>query len=70
MPIYALENLTPSLPEEGRYWVAPNAQVIGQVTLGADAGIWFGAVVRGDNEPIEIGERTNIQENTVLHVDP
>ena len=70
MPIYALENLTPALPEPERVFIAPNAQVIGQVKLGVDAGVWFGAVVRGDNEPIQIGDRTNIQENTVLHVDP
>ncbi|MEO7761878.1 MAG: gamma carbonic anhydrase family protein [Casimicrobiaceae bacterium] len=70
MPVYALEDLSPILPEDGRYWVAPGAHVIGQVTLGRDCSIWFGAVLRGDNEPIDIGERTNIQENTVLHVDP
>ena len=68
MPAYALDDLLPRLPS--RCWIAPGAHVIGQVTLGEDPGIWFGAVVRGDNEPIAIGDRTNIQENAVLHVDP
>ena len=68
MPAYALDDLVPRLPS--RCWIAPGAHVIGQVTLGEDSGIWFGAVLRGDNEPITIGERTNVQENAVLHVDP
>ncbi len=52
------------------YWIAPNASVIGKVTLEAGASVWFGAVIRGDNDPIIIGEGTNIQENSVLHTDP
>lgn len=68
MPAYALDDLTPILPEE--YWIAPDAHVIGQVTLGKEVGVWFGAVIRGDNEPILIGDRTNIQEGAMLHVDP
>lgn len=70
MPIYALHDHSPSLPEQGRYWIAPSAEVIGNVRLGVDVGIWFGAVLRGDNEPIEVGERTNIQEGAMLHADP
>src|SRR5829696_1745635 len=70
MPIYALDGHTPSLPEPGRFWIAPGAHVIGLVRLGADVGIWFGAVLRGDNEPIELGERSNIQEGAMLHADP
>ena len=70
MPAYALDDLSPKLPAADRYYIAPGAHVIGQVTLGEDVGIWFGAVLRGDNEPIVIGARTNIQENAVLHVDP
>ena len=70
MPIYALHDHSPSLPEEGRYWIAPSAEVIGNVRLGVDVGIWFGAVLRGDNEPIEVGDRTNIQEGAMLHADP
>lgn len=69
MPIYALEGATPQLPGEGRYWVAPNAIVVGNVRLDEDASIWFGAVLRGDNELIHIGAGTNIQDNSVLHTD-
>ncbi|MBR0667909.1 gamma carbonic anhydrase family protein [Roseomonas hellenica] len=70
MPLYALDDLIPQTPGEGRFWVAPDAHVIGQVILGEDVGIWFGAVLRGDNEPITIGARTNIQEGAMLHADP
>jgi carbonic anhydrase/acetyltransferase-like protein (isoleucine patch superfamily) len=70
MPIYELDGQTPDLPEAGRFWVAPDAHVIGRVRLGADVGIWFGAVLRGDGEPLEVGERTNIQEGAMLHADP
>jgi carbonic anhydrase/acetyltransferase-like protein (isoleucine patch superfamily) len=70
MPIYELDGQTPDLPEPGRFWVAPDAHVIGRVRLGADVGIWFGAVLRGDGEPLEVGERTNIQEGAMLHADP
>jgi carbonic anhydrase/acetyltransferase-like protein (isoleucine patch superfamily) len=70
MPVYALGDLTPRLPGDGNYWVAPDAHVIGQVILGEAVGIWFGAVLRGDNEPITVGARTNIQEGAMLHADP
>lgn len=70
MPLYALGDRVPALPADDRCWIAPNAQVIGRVEIGADVGIWFGAVLRGDNEPITIGAGTNIQENTVIHTDP
>lgn len=70
MPTYKLDELTPTFSEHGDAWIAPGAHVIGQVTLGAAASVWFGAVIRGDNEPIVIGDRTNIQENAVLHADP
>ena len=70
MPIYALDDRTPTLPADDRYWVAPDANVIGKVILGEDVGIWFGATLRGDNEPITIGARSNIQEGVVVHVDP
>jgi carbonic anhydrase/acetyltransferase-like protein (isoleucine patch superfamily) len=70
MPIYELDGQTPDLPEPGRFWVAPDAHGIGRVRLGADVGIWFGAVLRGDGEPLEVGERTNIQEGAMLHADP
>jgi carbonic anhydrase/acetyltransferase-like protein (isoleucine patch superfamily) len=70
MPIYALGDDTPDLPPSGSYWVAPDAHVIGKVTLGTDVGIWFGAVLRGDNEEIVVGKATNIQEGAMLHTDP
>jgi len=67
MPAYAIDEHIPTLPEE--YWIAPDAHVIGRVRLGHEVGIWFGAVLRGDNEPIVIGDRSNIQEGAMLHVD-
>jgi carbonic anhydrase/acetyltransferase-like protein (isoleucine patch superfamily) len=65
--IYALDDLVPAIHPDA--WVAPGAHVMGRVTLAAGVGIWFGAVLRGDNEPIAVGENTNIQENSVLHTD-
>ncbi len=69
MPVYSLDKISPSLPA-GFCWIAPTAIVIANVTIGEDVGIWFGTVIRGDNEPITIGARTNIQENCVAHTDP
>ncbi|MBV8443752.1 MAG: gamma carbonic anhydrase family protein [Hyphomicrobiales bacterium] len=69
MPLYSLGDRRPTLPPEGQYWVAPNASLIGDVRLGQDAGVWFGAVLRADNEPIAVGARSNIQELCVLHTD-
>ena len=69
MPIYALNDVEPQLPESGSHWVAPDAQVVGNVELGEEVGVWFGAVIRGDNELIRIGARTNIQDGAVLHSD-
>lgn len=69
MPIYRLGEAAPVLPADARFWVAPTASVIGNVILGEDVGIWFGAVLRGDNEPMRIGAGTNIQDNAVLHSD-
>jgi carbonic anhydrase/acetyltransferase-like protein (isoleucine patch superfamily) len=70
MPIYALGEFAPTLPAPDRFWVAPDANVIGKVELGEDVGIWFGATLRGDNEPITVGARTNIQEGVMVHTDP
>jgi len=70
MPVYRLGAHRPSLPDEGQYWIAPDAHVIGRVTLGRNVGVWFGAVLRGDNEPVTVGDGTNIQEGVMLHVDP
>ena len=69
MPLYSLDGATPQTPGAGHFWVAPDAHVIGKVVLGEDVGIWFGAVLRGDNEPLIIGARTNIQEGAMLHAD-
>jgi carbonic anhydrase/acetyltransferase-like protein (isoleucine patch superfamily) len=68
--IYELDGQKPELPEAGRYWVAPSAAVIGKVRLKLDTSVWFGAVLRGDNEWIELGERSQIQDNATLHTDP
>ncbi|MFD1911948.1 gamma carbonic anhydrase family protein [Halodurantibacterium flavum] len=67
--IYELDGTGPDLPQDGDFWIAPGAHVIGRVTLGQGASVWFGAVLRGDNEPITVGAGTNIQENAVLHTD-
>ena len=69
MTIYALGDSRPQFPPAGEYWVAPSASVIGNVILHPNASIWFGAVLRGDNEPITIGPDTNIQDGSVLHTD-
>jgi carbonic anhydrase/acetyltransferase-like protein (isoleucine patch superfamily) len=68
--IYELDGQRPELPEAGRYWVADNATVIGKVRLRLDTSVWFNAVLRGDNEWIELGERSQIQDNATLHTDP
>ncbi|MEQ8283595.1 MAG: gamma carbonic anhydrase family protein [Parvibaculum sp.] len=70
MAIYAIGDAKPILPPEGEYWIAPNAQVMGNVKLEKNASVWFGAVLRGDNELITIGENSNVQDGSVLHTDP
>ena len=70
MTLYALGDLTPQLPEDGDVWIAPDANVIGNVILRSGTSVWFGCTMRGDNEPILIGEGSNVQENTVMHTDP
>jgi carbonic anhydrase/acetyltransferase-like protein (isoleucine patch superfamily) len=69
MPLYELDGVRPTLPEDGDFYVAPGAHVIGKVSISKGVGIWFGVVARGDLEPISLGERTNVQENSVLHTD-
>lgn len=69
MTRYALGNVSPLLPPDGSCWIAPGAHVVGDVRLGRDVGIWFGAVLRGDNEPINLGDGTNIQEHAIVHTD-
>ncbi|MBE7185371.1 MAG: gamma carbonic anhydrase family protein [Methylobacterium mesophilicum] len=68
MALYSLNGTRPVFDPE-RTWIAPGAEVIGKVRFGRDASVWFGAALRGDNEWIEVGERTNIQEHCVLHTD-
>ena len=70
MTLYALDGEAPELPEDGLYWVAETATVVGRVRLHSEVSIWYGAVLRGDNERIEIGERSQIQDNATLHTDP
>jgi len=70
MPIYELDGQAPEFPGEGQYYVADTAMLIGRVRLKPEASVWFGAVLRGDNEWIELGERSQIQDNATLHTDP
>ena len=69
MPVYALEERQPQFDDRDSVWIAPDAHVIGDIRIGRDVGIWFGVVLRGDNEPIVLGEGTNVQEHTVMHTD-
>ena len=68
--IYALDGVAPELPQEGSYYVAPDANLIGAVRLSQDTSVWFGATIRTDNEPVTIGPRSNVQDGAVLHTDP
>ena len=70
MAIYALDGEAPELPADGLYWVAETAAVIGRVRLHSDVSIWWGSVLRGDNEWIDIGAGSQIQDNATLHTDP
>ena len=69
MAVYNLGDLVPELPNEDEYWIAPNAAVIGRVILKKNASIWWGATLRGDNDPIIIGENSSVQDGSVLHTD-
>ena len=69
MAVYNLGNVTPELPNDDEYWIAPNAAVIGRVVLKKNASVWWGATLRGDNDPIVIGEGSNVQDGSVLHTD-
>ena len=66
--IYALDGISPTVAPDA--WIAPGCHVIGNVTLAAATSIWFGTTIRGDNEPIVVGEGSNVQENCVFHTDP
>ncbi|MBZ9676906.1 gamma carbonic anhydrase family protein [Mesorhizobium sp. ES1-1] len=70
MPLYAIDGKQPSFADADSNWVASDATLIGDVRVGRNAGFWFGVVIRGDNEPITIGDDTNVQEHTVMHTDP
>jgi carbonic anhydrase/acetyltransferase-like protein (isoleucine patch superfamily) len=69
LPLFSLDGISPDLPDVGLFWIAPSADVMGRVRLLRDASVWFGAVLRGDNELITIGEGSNVQDGCVLHTD-
>ena len=70
MALFELDGVRVSTPGDGKFWVAPNAVLLGKVRLEEDASVWFGAVLRGDNELITVGARSNVQDGSVLHTDP
>jgi carbonic anhydrase/acetyltransferase-like protein (isoleucine patch superfamily) len=70
MALYELDGVGVETPASGNFWVAPNAVLLGKVRLEEDASVWFGAVLRGDNELITVGARSNVQDGCVLHTDP
>ncbi|ODA69033.1 2,3,4,5-tetrahydropyridine-2,6-dicarboxylate N-acetyltransferase [Methyloligella halotolerans] len=70
MAIYELDGISPEFPEDGLYWVAETATAVGKIRMKSDTSIWWGSVLRGDNEWIEIGERSQIQDNSTVHTDP
>ncbi|MCM8729854.1 gamma carbonic anhydrase family protein [Hephaestia sp. GCM10023244] len=70
MPLYEIDAKAPQLPADRSGWVAPSADLIGDVQVGREVGIWFGAVIRADNTAIVLGDRTNVQEGAMLHSDP
>jgi carbonic anhydrase/acetyltransferase-like protein (isoleucine patch superfamily) len=70
MALYSLNGKSVVTPITGAFWVAPNATVLGHVEIDTDASVWFNSVIRGDNERISIGARSNVQDGCVLHTDP
>lgn len=68
MAVYTFEGTSPTIHPDA--WIAPSADVIGDVRLAAGASVWFGAVIRADNTAIAVGERSNVQEGAMLHSDP
>lgn len=70
MELLTLDGVAPTLPASGEYFVAPGARLIGKIILNEGASVWFNSVLRGDNEPIELGEAANVQDGCVLHTDP
>lgn len=69
MNLFSLGHDVPQLPEDGDFWIAPGAQLVGRIVIRAGASVWFNAVLRGDNEPITVGEGSNIQDGTICHTD-
>ena len=67
--VWSLDAIAPETPADGAFWIAPTASVIGRVRLERNASVWWGAVIRGDNDPIVIGEDSNIQDQAMLHTD-
>ena len=70
MTVHSLGERRPSLPGDCDFWIAPDANVIGDVRIGRKCSIWFSATLRGDSEPIVICEGSNVQDSTVIHTDP
>lgn len=70
MPLYAIDGISPELSSDGECYIAPTAVLIGRVRILKNASVWFGAVLRGDNDWITIGEDSNVQDNAVVHADP
>lgn len=69
MPIFSIKNKKPKILDNRNIWIAPDVNLVGDVTINEFVSIWFNSSLRGDNDSITIGEGTNIQENCVLHVD-
>ncbi|SHE73800.1 Carbonic anhydrase or acetyltransferase, isoleucine patch superfamily [Litoreibacter ascidiaceicola] len=69
MTLYILDGVSPQLPEGDDFWIAPDANLIGDILIEEAASVWFGSTLRGDNERITVGRGSNIQENCVLHTD-
>jgi carbonic anhydrase/acetyltransferase-like protein (isoleucine patch superfamily) len=69
MSVYNLGSVTPELPNYDEYWIAPSASVMGRVILKKNASVWWNATLRGDNDPITVGENSNVQDGSVLHTD-
>ena len=67
MPVYSLGETAPVIDADS--WIAPDANVIGKVEIRQGVSVWFGATIRGDNEPIVVGENSNIQDSSILHTD-
>jgi carbonic anhydrase/acetyltransferase-like protein (isoleucine patch superfamily) len=70
MPRYSLDGVRPQVPASGNYWLAPDAHVLGNVIIEEDASVWFCTTIRGDNEPIVVGQGSNVQDGCILHTDP